>query len=92
MSIQDPDGNEIVKLSSLGAASLKLFSLLLVPFLMVMVGWGTWVTARVGEYGERLAVLEHVVGVRRISTLIQKQPDPDNKRLASSDKSATEVP
>jgi hypothetical protein len=58
MSIRDENGNEILQVSYLWAASFKLL-LLLVPFVaLTLFSWGTWVTVSIFEHSSRLKLLE----------------------------------
>lgn len=61
MSIQDQDQNEIIRLSTIGALSLKLGSLLLAPVLLLLMGWGTWMTVAVFRHDSEIARLDAII-------------------------------
>jgi len=58
MSIQDPEGNQIIQLNWVWSAAFKLL-LLLVPFVaLTLFSWGTWVTLSIFDQQARIKVLE----------------------------------
>jgi hypothetical protein len=58
MSFKDENGQEILHMNSLWAASFKLL-LIMVPFAsLTLFSWGTWVTVSIFEHSSRLKLLE----------------------------------
>ena len=85
MSINDQDGNAMIRLSSVWEAAFKLL-LVLAPFAGVMLfTWGTWVTLQIFDHTATLRLLEHKAGVasnnRRATepaALTPPRPSSDN--------------
>lgn len=60
MSIEDSDGNDIVRLSGIWSLLLKIAIVLAPPVFLTLIGWGTWITVQHFDLRSRVALLEYV--------------------------------